>query len=81
MAQNLLFALEEEWRVEWVGMPAFAQEDMMPLRSLIVNFASRGDLEAFGRLVEQSLTMRTRSIWYPPAPIGHFANKRYADES
>lgn len=66
---------------EWQGMPEFTQDDLTAFKSLIVNFASFEDMEAFSRLIEQKVTDRTRSIWYPPAEIGHYADKRYEDES
>lgn len=71
----------EPWRAEWVGMPEFSQEDLSPRFQLVVSFASKGDLDDFSRLIGQPLTIRTRSVWHPSAEIGHYANKRFADES
>jgi hypothetical protein len=68
------------WWAEWRGMPEFVQEDLEPWKSLIVHFESRADMEAFSKLVNQTLTYRTRSIYFPPAEIGRYADKRYADE-
>lgn len=67
------------WHSEWRGMPEFVQEDLGPFKSVIVHFESRADLDAFSKLVGQKLTENTRSIWYPAAEIGRYANKRYAD--
>lgn len=50
---------------EWAGMPEFNQEDQMPVKQVIVNFASEFDVERFARLVEQNVAMTTKSIWYP----------------
>ena len=69
------------WYREWVGMPEFVQDDLQSYKSLIVHFENRGQMEAFSKLVGQTITFRTRSIHYPPAEIGHYADKRYADES
>ncbi len=68
------------WYAEWVGMPEFVQEDIGPWKSLMVHFESRADMEAFAKLVEQTLTYRTRSVWYPKAEIGRFSDKRYIEE-
>lgn len=65
---------------EWQGMPEFEQEDLSAKKSLIVNFASLEDMAAFADLIGQPLTEKTQSVWYPPAAIGHYADKRYADE-
>jgi hypothetical protein len=46
-------------------MPEFEQEDQMPVKQVIVNFANEADVEKFARLIEQDVTMTTKSIWYP----------------
>jgi hypothetical protein len=58
-------------------MPEFRQEDLTSWKSVIVHFATPGDLAAFADAIDQPMTVRTRSIWYPPAEIGRMANKRY----
>lgn len=78
--QLALFDMEPEWKKLWVGMPEFIQEDLSPWKTISLHFASPGDMWLFSELVGQKLTENTRSIWYPPAEIGHYANKRYADE-
>ena len=80
-AQGALFDLEslDWWREHWVGMPEFIQDDLTPWKSIAVHFESRADLAAFSKLVEQTLTERTRSIWYPEAEIGRMMNKRFID--
>ena len=81
--QGALFEVEDfaVWRNEWIGMPEFVQEDLSPFNSVVVHFDTRKDMEAFSKLMEQTLTMKTQSIWYPKAPIGRMSDKRYADES
>lgn len=70
----------ENWAELWKGMPEFVQEDLAPVKSVIVHFATLADQAAFAKLVEQRIGPRTQSIWFPEAEIGHFADKRYADE-
>jgi len=62
----------------WKGMPDFQQEDLSSKYSVIVHFAGQENLQEFARLVGQPLTDKTKSIWYPKAEIGHYADKRYA---
>lgn len=69
------------WWDEWKGMPEFVQEDLKPYKSLIVHFESPEGMKRFAELVGQTVTYRTRSLWYPEAEIGRYADKRYADES
>lgn len=79
--QATLFGSDDEFHVawaEWKGMPEFSQDDLTPVRQILVNFASEADVRAFSDLVGQRFTPKTRSIWYPEAEIGHFADKRYA---
>ena len=63
----------------WKGMPEFEQEDLSPVKSIKVNFASIGDIEAFSELIGQTLTEKTRSIWYPKAEERKFMDKRYVE--
>jgi len=63
---------------EWTGMPEFESNDLTPWKTLKVHFEKISDREAFGKLVGQTVTDETRSIWYPRAEIGHYADKRYA---
>ena len=78
--QPLLFDIEEEWRKEWVGMPEFIQDDLTPWKQIIVSFAGPADMAAFEELVGQTITLNTRSIWFPEAEIGQYVNKRYHHE-
>jgi len=62
---------------EWKGMPSFQHEDLQSWKAITVHFKRKQDYEAFGRLIKQSLTENTRSIWFPPDKIGRIADKRY----
>lgn len=66
---------------EWKGMPEFRQEDQTAYKSLVVHLASPDDMAAFASLIGQVVTEHTRSVWYPKAEIGRYADKRYTDES
>ncbi len=49
----------------WKGMPDFEQEDQESWKSIKVHFANQDDYEAFARLLNQTLTPITKSVWYP----------------
>lgn len=76
-----LFDMDEDWKGEWKGMPEFNQSDLTPFKSVHLHFASFEDLQAFAKLIGQTVTLDTRSIWYPAAEIGRIANKRWVDEA
>jgi hypothetical protein len=63
----------------WKGMPEFRQDDLSPKYSIIVHFDGPENREKFSALIGQKLTDDTRSIWYPRAEIGHYADKRYVN--
>jgi hypothetical protein len=50
---------------EWKGMPEFEQEDQLAHRQVIVSFSCDEDADSFFKLVGQSVTPKTKSIWYP----------------
>jgi len=77
--QHSLFDVGTGWEEHWKGIPEFVQEDLEPFKTIYVHFENRKDMEAFAKLVDQTITMNTRSIWYPEAEIGRFANKRWVD--
>lgn len=62
---------------EWKGMPEFDQEDKTGAKQLIVHFKTTEDVESFARLVGQTVTEKTRSIWFPKAEIERYMDKRY----
>ena len=83
-AQNLLFDIDEHlaWKEHWVGMPEYVSNDITPYKTLMVHFKSPEDYRTFENLVEQTLTDRTKFIWYPKVDhavmVGVY---RYSDES
>jgi hypothetical protein len=77
--QQALIETGEKWEVEWRGMPEFVQEDLAPWKSIYVHFERREDMQKFAKLVKQTITLNTRSIWYPEAEIGRMATKKYVE--
>ena len=56
---------EEPWEKQWVGMPEFEQEADPNYKELLVKFKTKEDYEKFQKLIEQKLTVKTKSIFYP----------------
>jgi len=50
---------------EWVGMPEFVQDKKEPFAKIIVRFETEEDLKKFAELIDQKLTNKTKSIWFP----------------
>ena len=74
-----LFDDGEAWELHWRGMPEFVQEALDPYRTVYIHFACKAHIQEFARLIGQRLTADTRSVWFPEAEIGRYANKRYID--
>ena len=66
---------------EWEGMPEFHQEDKTAMKSIIVHFDSQEAIDNFAELVKQTITPKTRSIWYPKAKIDKYMDKGFVDAS
>lgn len=48
----------------WQGMPEYEQQDVLGIR-LIVHFETKEDVDAFARLINQTITDKTKAIWFP----------------
>lgn len=64
----------------WDGMPEFSQDDKTGYRKIIVTFKNAEDVRKFSELVEQNITDKTKSIWYPRAEIEKYIDKTYVSE-
>ncbi len=78
---NELFENTIEWKNEWVGMPEFIQEKSdKPFTQITIRFKNEQDLKDFSKLINQNLTKKTKSIWFPEIERGSNANKLYVNE-
>jgi hypothetical protein len=66
---------------EWTGMPEYNNNDLSPKRQIIVSFKTDKDIQAFGNLIKQDLTDKTKSIWYPKVDDLVQKDKQYSSES
>ncbi len=56
---------EKEWKKLWKGMPEFEQEDNPTFKTIYVHFRTEEDYKDFAKLVNQNLSIKTKSIWHP----------------
>ena len=74
-----LFEIEPSWKDSWEGMPEYiSSNDLMPVQQVIINFLTEEDISQFAKLVQQTITQKTRSLWYPKAKIESIVTKRFA---
>ena len=68
MPNNTLFdeSEKEPEATDWEDMPEFKQENTGAYRRIIISFMTKEAVEVFEKLVQQRITDKTKSIWYPP---------------
>lgn len=63
----------------WGGMPTFNQEDKTAFRSVVVHFKDQVAVDEFAELLGQTLSDKTKMMWFPKIEIERYADKVYAD--
>ena len=82
MSQNSLFdQLDESFRQEWQNMPEYVQEDLTPYRTINVRFRNAEDVVEFEKLMQQKITEKQKTLWFPFAEPRRASLYRYEDES
>lgn len=71
------FVAPEDKEDEWEGMPEFNQKDATSFRHIIVHFDNQEHVDQFAALIDQNLTDKTKSIWFPPQEKMDTESKRY----
>jgi hypothetical protein len=66
---------------EWGGMPEFKQAAQEPFMELKIRFRNWQDYQEFAALMNQKLTLKTKSLWYPELVRGLDSEKRYVEEN
>lgn len=69
-----------KWEKEWQDMPEFVSEDLTPFKTILVHFRNKEDMKEFGKLLDQGVGLKTKSVWFPKFAHRKLANLRYADE-
>ncbi len=83
MKVQTLFGEEdlEWWKPYWQDMPEFVQEDLEPIQQIIISFEFYEDVVAFGKLMNQTVTPFTQSMWFPKQNRDEPKNYLYVNES
>jgi len=78
MEDDFLFETDDESaEAEWFDMPEFIQEEQAPYAYITVKIDSQKNLEKFAELMEQDISQKTKSIWYPKLVKNVIFNQRY----
>lgn len=59
---------------EYVGMPEYVS-NKVAARDIVVHFKSAADVQEFAELIQQTITNKTKFVWFPaepPAPLQDF---------
>jgi hypothetical protein len=73
---------ENKWQEEWIDMPEFIQTKKDDsFYKITIRFKNEKDLNDFSKLINQKITNKTKSIWFPEIERGINANKLYINES
>lgn len=62
---NITVDFNKHWTDEWKGMPEFIQKNREPFQKIVVNFENYDDVVEFANLLGFSVTIKTKSIWFP----------------
>ena len=65
---------------EWEGMPEFDNEDLTPHKQLIISFNNDDDIQEFAKLIDQKITEKTKSLWFPKVENTKQFDKLYVSE-
>jgi hypothetical protein len=64
---------------EWQGMPEYTNEDLTSYRQMIVHFADAESVEKFSQLIEQTITPKTKYLWFPDQVIRGSKGREFID--
>ena len=67
--QEKLFVEKEidyDIKYEWNNMPEFINENNDAHRKIIVSFQDEKSVNKFADLLDQRITDKTKSLWFPP---------------
>lgn len=71
---------DESWKKHWVGMPEFKNDKEVPHKQLKINFRNEEDYQKFAKLIDQNLSEKTKSIWFPYMPKEQNSLMRWVEE-
>ena len=71
---------EDIVKKEWNDMPEYSHKNKEAIKQLIVSFKNFEDYRKFAALINQPITAKTKSIWFPKIENTSMVDKRYASE-
>jgi hypothetical protein len=80
MEVEQLFGPDNDPLAEWRGMPEFNQNAKLAFKSIVVHLKDPDAVRQFATLLGQTITEKTRFLWFPPADIERYVDKRYEAE-
>lgn len=81
MKQTKLFNQKNFYDEHWQDMPEFYQEDLTSYRKIIVHFRNEEDVQKFAKLLDQKISPKLPTLWYPKMDKRIRTDKVYIDES
>tara|TARA_R100001440_G_scaffold24871_2_gene40354 strand:- start:2133 stop:2381 length:249 start_codon:yes stop_codon:yes gene_type:complete len=81
MKQTNLFNEEDFYEKHWQDMPEFHQEDLTSYRKIIVHFRNEEDVQKFSELLNQKITAKQASLWYPKLQKRSHYDKVFINEN
>jgi hypothetical protein len=68
------------WEKHWQGMPEFEQNKNKPFKTVYVHCRTEEDYNEFVKVMDQPMTIKTKSIWYPMREPSIIPLLRWVDE-
>lgn len=62
---------------EWTGMPEYDSNNQGPYRQIMISFNNEEAVGMFAELLGQTVTNKTKSLWFPMAEQGSFTDEQY----
>ena len=79
-AEKMFLTPHDLARKEWIGMPEFVAEEPRKEITLKISFKSEEDKIKFGELINQRVSPKTKSIWWPELEQDQNILKRYIED-
>ena len=70
-----------EWEEHWQDMPEYISKDLSAKYQIMVSFKAYEDMKEFSKLINQPLSKKTKSVWYPKEENDIVKHLRYIDEN
>lgn len=78
-AEKMFLTPHDIARQEWVGMPEFVAEAPGPDINIKIQFRTEEDKIAFGNMINQKISAKTKSVWWPEREADQNFLKRYIE--